>query len=64
MKKYNHVYDIAFEVISDNEQADDVTPEMLLSALRKRIEQIESNGEVFEACGCPSDTFEEKPNET
>ena len=58
MKKYSHVFDIAFEVVSNDEDAEDVTPDMLLSALKERIKYIEQHGEVFEACGGPSDTYE------
>lgn len=31
---FNHAFDFAFEVISDNEEAEDVTPATNLSAFR------------------------------
>lgn len=37
MTKYNHAYDFAFEVISHDEDASDVTPEMIRDALLTRV---------------------------
>lgn len=56
-KKYDHAFTIAFSLKSDNE-AEEVTEEELLDALRKRVYDIEKNKEVFEAVGLPFDTFE------
>ena len=53
--KYNHAYDIAFEVISDTEDGSDVTPEMLRSAILKRLNGMDDD-ELLEACGAPFDT--------
>jgi hypothetical protein len=58
MPKYSHAYDIAFEVISDNENGDDVTPEMLVQALLTRIILLSTDEEMIEATGCPFDTYE------
>lgn len=44
MPQYNHAYDIAFEVVSGNENGDDVTPEMLKAALMKRIQDLDTEG--------------------
>lgn len=40
MPRYNHMFDIAFEVISDHPEGEDVTPEMLKAGLLRRIEQL------------------------
>jgi hypothetical protein len=50
MVKYNHAFDFAFEVISKDEFAEDVTPAMLRTALIERINQL-SDEELEEACG-------------
>jgi len=61
MPKFNHAYTIAFSLISDDEQADDVTPAMLRTALRKRIVDLDASVpcEWEEAVGAPFDTFED-----
>jgi hypothetical protein len=58
MTRYNHAFDIAFEVISYEEDGSDVTAEMLADALRDRIDSLFDNDEMIEACGCPFDTYE------
>ena len=64
MSRYNHAFDIAFEVISDHEEGDDITPEMLRDALQKRITSLDESqsdkGEWHEACGL-FDTFKVEP---
>jgi hypothetical protein len=47
---YSHAYDFAFEVNSEDENADDVTGEALRAGLLKRINTI-SDEELLEACG-------------
>lgn len=54
---HNHAYEIAFEVTSADEEAEDVTPAMLRMALVKRIMSM-SNTEIIAACGSPYDTCE------
>lgn len=57
--KYNHAFDIAFEVKSDN-TGENVTAQELMDNLKKRVKYFENNmSELFEACGLPYDTFEE-----
>jgi len=56
--KYNHAVDIAFEVISNDEQGEDITPDMLRAALKKRIENLDKNNEWLEAIDI-FDTMEE-----
>ena len=55
MPRFNHAYDFAFEVISNEEEAEDVTPAMLRAALTERATHI-SDAEIMEACSC-FDTF-------
>jgi hypothetical protein len=47
---FNHGYDFAFEVFSDNADALDVIPAMLRSALLARISRL-SDAELMKACG-------------
>mgnify|MGYP000577908318 CR=1 FL=1 len=58
-KKFNHAFDLAFEVISNQEDGEDVTPEMLKEGLLKRIENMDLANEWLEACGGPFDTHVE-----
>ena len=58
MPRYDHVYDLAFSVKSDHPRGDDVTPQMLINALQKRIEDLKQGGEIMEACGVPFETYE------
>lgn len=56
-KKYNHAFDIAFEVESDND-GEHVTESELIAGLLKRVANlINSPGEIIEACGLPFDTY-------
>lgn len=57
MPKYNHAFDVAFEVVSETEDGSDVTKEMLKSALLKRMESLDLADEWLEACGAPFDTY-------
>lgn len=59
MPRYNHAFDIAFEVVTDHE-ADEVTPEEIVNALMRRIISIQETGEVLEAVGLPFDSYEEE----
>lgn len=49
--KFNHAYDFAFEVISDQEDAEDVTAAMLRAALLERVNRL-TDSELMEAAGC------------
>lgn len=58
MKKYNHTFDIAFELNSDND-FNNVTKEELIDALQARINSLVANDdEIIEACGLPFDSYE------
>jgi hypothetical protein len=59
VKKYNHAFDIAFEVISEDPTGENVTTEELFSGLQKRMHDLKKSGdEIIEACGLPFDTYE------
>jgi len=51
MPRFNHAYDFAFEVISFDEYAEDVTPAMLRASLIERATRI-SDDEIMQACDC------------
>jgi hypothetical protein len=67
MTKYNHMLDIAFEVISEEEDGSDITPEQIHVAIAKRIALLVEANEfnVFSVSGAISicDTYEMKPCE-
>jgi len=55
MPKYNHAYDFAVEVISERDDAEDVTPAMIRTALLERISRL-TDAELIDAAnwyGCP-----------
>ena len=63
MAKFNHMFTVAFEVVSDQEDGEDVTTDMFLQALTKRAQDLTRNNEWREAVGAPDDTYEiESPN--
>lgn len=62
MTRYNHAFDIAFELVSFDEEGLDVTPAMFSAALRARADALDANpDEWLEACGAPFDTYEIEP---
>lgn len=50
LEKYSHAYDFSFEVESYTEDASDVTPAMIRTALVARARRL-SDTEIPEACG-------------
>jgi hypothetical protein len=64
-KLYNHMFTIAFEVVSLKEDASDVTNNMLASALLKRTSSCLDGTDalLIECVGSPDDTYELTPNE-
>ena len=62
MKKYNHAFDIAFSIDSDNEGGL-VTEAELLTGLLKRVIEMLNGGDIVEACGLPFDTLENEEEE-
>ena len=64
MTKYNHAISLAFEVTSEDPNGNDITVEMLKTALKRRIDNLDASTtpewtEWLEACLPPWDTFEE-----
>lgn len=43
-KKFNHAFDIAFELVTDKEDPCEVTPDELIAALRERIKTLQGEG--------------------
>lgn len=54
---YSHMYSIAFELTSGEEDGEDVTPAMLQKAIERRLKSM-SRDEIQEACGGPEDTYD------
>lgn len=62
MARYNHAYDIAFSVVSNDPEGRDVTPAMFRAALLKRVSELDAEerfGGWEQACGAPFDTYQE-----
>ena len=51
MKQYNHAFDFAFEVITDEKDPQAVDPQAIRDACIKRMRDI-SDAEIREACSC------------
>jgi hypothetical protein len=62
MPKYNHAVTIAFEVISEHPNGDDITADQLATACLARVHNIMRHdpSEMLEACLPPYDTHEEE----
>ena len=58
-RKFNHAFDIAFEVVTDKENPSDVTEQEILNALQERIDRLIESGQVIEAIDC-YDSHEEE----
>lgn len=60
--RWNHAFSICFSVISEREDASDVTPAMLQSGLYARMSALNTSradkGEWIEACFPSTDTYE------
>lgn len=56
--KYNHAFDIAFEVESNKEDASDVTQKMLAAAIQRRLNNCVQNNSLEECCFPPFDSYE------
>lgn len=65
VKQYNHAYEVAFSLVSNDPEGKDVTPAMFRAALLRRIKQLDLEkdyGGWEAACGAPFDTYEEDTN--
>ena len=63
MPKYNHMLDIAFEVISEDEDGSDITPEQIHAAILNRLVSLAEANEydIGGAIGiCDTYEIEEK----
>ena len=60
MTKYNHAFDIAFEVVSEDESGENIPRDVMLAALLRRVADItEYDNANFEAVfDMPFDTYE------
>lgn len=58
--KYNHAVTLAFEVISEDPNGEDITPAMLKEALLQRMVNLDIGDEWVEAIGAPFDTYIEE----
>lgn len=57
MPRYSHQLGLGFTVESDNEDGNDITPEMIRRALLERMKDLVGD-EALEACLPPMDTDE------
>lgn len=59
MTIYNHMYTVAFTVVSEND-GENVTEQEILDGLGKRLTELAVTGTAIEAVGLPDDTFVEE----
>lgn len=57
-KKYNHAFDIAFEIESDLDDGSDITEEQFMTAIIKRALDTYNDGIIEECVGGSFDTYE------
>ena len=64
--KYNHAVDIAFSVESNHPKGEDITADMLKTALFNRIKELDYHNEWGEIAAntVPFDTYEIEEDET
>ena len=56
--RYSHMFCIAYTVLSDHKEGEDITPEQHAAAIRARVDQCLKHDEMIEAVGCPVDTYD------
>jgi len=59
---YNHALTIGFEVYSNDQQGEDITAEMVTSALLRRISKLNDANQMLDAVDI-FDTYEDDTNE-
>lgn len=62
MPRYNHMFTIAFTVVTEND-AENVTAAELREGLQRRLKELRVDGdydEIIEACALPEDTYIEE----
>lgn len=57
--RYNHAFDIAFSVVSEDPTGEDVTAEQAREALISRVNRAYESGELLVSIGAPYVTYEE-----
>ena len=57
-KKYNHMFTIAFEVVSKHENSDKIPHKEILAGLMRRIANVITAEGISEAVGPSDDVFE------
>jgi hypothetical protein len=60
MPRFNHAVTLAFSVISNDVNGNDITEDMLREAMDRRAYQLTVSNEWCEACLPPFDTYEEE----
>ncbi len=56
-RKYNHAFDIAFEIESDNKGEHVTRNELIQGLTRRLVNPMKHPTEIIEACGLPFDTY-------
>lgn len=59
MTIYNHIFTIAFTVVSEND-SENVTEQEILDGLANRLQRLVQAGNAIECVGMPDDTFIEE----
>lgn len=54
---YNHLFVVAFSVVSTDPTGELVEPETIRQGLRHRLEELHDDDELMEAVGLPQDTY-------
>ena len=54
---YNHAMTLAFEVVSERKDGEDLTPAQIRAAIQKRLDEMPDE-EMKEACLPPYDSYE------
>ena len=63
MRRFNHAFTLGFSLVSNSEDASDVSHAMLMKAILLRLADLTGNPheDLREACQLPYDTYEVKP---
>lgn len=59
MTTYNHMFTVAFTVVSEN-AGEHVTEQEILDGIANRLHSLVQSGEAIEAVGLPDDTYIEE----
>mgnify|MGYP000374420473 CR=1 FL=1 len=61
MKKYNSVFTVALSIDHDKEDASDITMEDIITAMRKRLDDVLHDDPMETLVTGPDDTYENEP---